>query len=119
MKKILRKLVDHFPSIASTYRNIRDSSHLHVEPKLTPMGFKFNGNIQMQNGSFEPEETFAVEKILNDVDIVINVGANIGYYCCVALKRHKYVLAFEPINLNLKYLLPTMLSNVFTGTKLN
>ena len=113
MKKLLRNFIDRFPKIASTYRYIRDSRHIHEEAKLTPMGFRFSGNMQMQDGRFEPEETLVVERILNDADIVINVGANIGYYCCIALKRKKYVLAFEPIILNLRYLLQNIKNNAF------
>jgi FkbM family methyltransferase len=114
IKNTLRIFIDSkFPKIASTFRYIRDSKLINEEAKLTKMGFKFSGNIQMQDGSFEQEETLAVEKILNDTDILINVGANIGYYCCIALKKNKYVLAFEPINLNLRYLLQNIQNNAF------
>ena len=75
------------------------------------MGFKLVGNKSMQNGQFEPEETQIVKQILPHVDIFINVGANIGYYCCIALSQEKYVIAFEPINLNLRYLLRNIKAN--------
>jgi len=42
---------------------------------------------------------------------LVNVGANTGYYCCLALDRNKYVIAFEPINLNVKYLLRNIKAN--------
>jgi len=93
------------------YRYLRDSAHVHEEPQETPLGFKFIGNRQMQDGEFEPEETRLVQALLPSVDIVINVGANIGYYCCIALRADKYVVAFEPMHLNLSYLLPNIRAN--------
>ncbi len=68
------------------------------------MGFKLIGSPAMEKGFFEPEETAIVNRILEKVDVVVNVGANVGYYCCLALKKGKYVVAFEPIGENLRYL---------------
>jgi tRNA G37 N-methylase Trm5 len=75
------------------------------------MGFKMVGNKSMQNGQFEPEETRIVEQILPYVDIAINVGANVGYYCLIALGQEKHVVAFEPMNANLRYLLRNIKAN--------
>lgn len=77
----------------------------------TPMGFKLSGNEAMQKGEFEPEETAIVKKIMPHTDIFINVGANIGYYCCIALSYGKPVVAFEPIHHNLQYLLRNVKAN--------
>lgn len=113
-KKIIRlakPIVERFPKLAMIYRSVRDSWQTYEEPKETPMGFKLVGNQSMQKGQFEPEETQIVKKIVSFVDVVINVGANIGYYCCIALSQRKYVIAFEPINLNLRYLLRNIKAN--------
>lgn len=75
------------------------------------MGFKLAGNPQMQEGRFEPEETQIVTHILPHVDVVVNVGANIGYYCAIALSKGKTVIAFEPMPLNLQYLYQNMRAN--------
>ncbi len=109
--KVVKPIVERFPKLAMAYRNIRDSWQINEEPQETPLGFKLVGNQQMQKGLFEPQETRIVEKIIKNVDIVINIGANIGYYCCIALKHKKYVVAFEPINLNLRYLLRNVKAN--------
>lgn len=115
MKRILiqfvKPLVEYFPRIAMTYRCIRDNWQLFKFPKNTPMGFKFMGNNFMQKGLFEPEETEIINKLLMKIDVFINVGANIGYYCCIALSKGKYVVAFEPISLNLTYLLKNVEAN--------
>lgn len=109
--RFVKPLIERFPKLAMTYRYVRDSWQIYEEPQETQMGFKLVGNQSMQSGWFEPEETQIVKQILPCVDIVINVGANIGYYCCIALSQGKYVVAFEPINLNLRYLLRNIKAN--------
>lgn len=109
--KLVKPLVEHFPRLAIAYRYARDNWQIHEEPQITPMGFKLNGNRAMQSGTFEPAETDIFGRIVSNVDVVINVGANIGYYCCIALSRGKNVIAFEPIHLNLRYLLRNIKAN--------
>jgi len=111
VKKMVKPLVERFPSIARKYRQIRDSRALFKEPKMSKLGFKFNGNEQMEQGLFEPIETDLIKSLFPKVDYVINVGANIGYYVCQALSSNKRVLAFEPIQTNLKYLMRNIKAN--------
>ena len=114
MKKIIqaiKPLVEKFPKIAWTYRLFRDNKVIIQNPKMTSLGFRFIGNKSMMNGLFEPSETEIVKKIFPKVDLFINVGANIGYYVCLALHNQKKVIAFEPIELNLKYLLKNIKAN--------
>jgi len=108
---VAKYLYSYLPKLARTYKYLKNSMHLYKEPQQTPMGFKLVGIQSMQNGQFEPEETKIVHKTLKYVDIVINVGANIGYYCCIALSHSKYVVAFEPINMNVNYLLKNIKAN--------
>jgi len=110
--RFAKPIVDRYPRMALFYRCLRDSWQTVGEPQETPMGFKLSSNYPMiQRGEFEPEETEIVKKILPQIDVVINVGANIGYYCCIALSYGKYVVAFEPISLNIKYLLRNVKAN--------
>lgn len=102
--KSFKPWVERFPALATTYRYLRDSRRLLEKPKITPLGFKLVGNRFMEEGLFEPVETELAKKLLQRADVFINVGANIGYYCCLALNYGKRVVAFEPIGLNLKYL---------------
>ena len=64
--------------------------------KFTKGGFKFIGPSNMISGDFEKEEVAFFNKALEESDIFINVGANIGYYVCAAIIKGKKVLAFEP-----------------------
>jgi FkbM family methyltransferase len=113
-----RSLFGRFPRIATLYRSVRDQMDFMEEPKATPWGFKLAGNASMAQGIFEPSETELVRNLLVDVDILVNVGANIGYYCCHALSMGKQVIAFEPIERNLRYLYKNIKFNGWSGAEI-
>lgn len=107
MNKVLslvKPLVEKFPRVSSIYRKMRDELLFLEEPAITPWGFKLAGNPSMASGTFEPEETKLIRELLSGVDVLVNVGANIGYYCCHALSMGKEVIAFEPMQSNIRYL---------------
>lgn len=107
----LRKSVEkRIHRMKRTYKYIKDNRILH-DPVETPLGFRLIGNQAMEQGFFEPEETKLVKKILQQVDIFINVGANVGYYCCIALQESMHTVAFEPIENNLRYLYRNIRAN--------
>ncbi len=110
MKRQIKQILNKSPKLSAFYRTIKENLHDDL-PIETPMGFKLAGNPLMQKGNFEPDETEIVKRILPNVDVMINIGANIGYYCCMALQNKKYVVAFEPIAENLKFLLRNIKAN--------
>ena len=113
---LARPFVQAFPRLATMYRGVRDQLD-SGEARVTPWGFLLAGNEAMEQGTFEPTETELVRKILGDVDVLVNVGANVGYYCCHALSMEKSVIAFEPIPRNLRYLCRNLQSNGWSGTE--
>ncbi len=111
MKKTIKSVIYYFPALALIYRNARDSlKQCHLSRK-TPWGFNFAGHKAMANGSFEPDETKVVRRLLTEVDVLVNAGANVGYYCCHALSMGKPVIAVEPNTRNLHYLLKNIQNN--------
>jgi FkbM family methyltransferase len=83
---------------------------------VTPFGFKLTTRAHrayalMRTGRFEPDEIRIFVKLLNVTDAFVDVGANIGYYCCLALQQNKSVLAIEPQLQNLDCLYQNLASN--------
>jgi hypothetical protein len=111
IRKLLRTTLEHFPVAAQFLRNNRDLLDQSAPAKMTPWGFTLSGHASMAEGTFEPEETKIVRKLLEEVDVLVNIGANVGYYCCHALSLGKSVIAVEPIARNLHYLLTNIRNN--------
>jgi len=65
----------------------------------------------MQAGTFEPEETALVQQYLHDAEVFVDVGANIGFYTCIARSSGKQVIAVEPLRRNLDYLYVNLAAN--------
>lgn len=83
---------------------------------VTPLGFKLTAGLhpayeQMRKGTFEPDETVLIARLLERVDRFIDVGANLGYYTCLALQRGCGVMAIEPQPRNLRSLYQNLISN--------
>jgi tRNA G37 N-methylase Trm5 len=80
---------------------------------MTRYGFKLVGNPAMQSGTFEPDETRFLESSLAKADTFVDIGANIGYFSCLARSLGKRVVAVEPLAENLDYLFRNLLLNGF------
>lgn len=111
IKNLIKSVVERFPALALFYRNSRDLLDQRHPPRKSPWGFTFAGHDAMAAGSFEPEETKVVRRLIADVDVLVNIGANVGYYCCHALSMGKPVIAVEPNTRNLHYLLKNIQNN--------
>lgn len=92
-------------------RAVRDALDQNQPILKSPWGFVLQGNLQMARGEFEPEETQLIRKLILETDVFVNVGANIGYYCCHAHSLGKRVIAVEPLARNVVYLLNNMVNN--------
>ena len=83
---------------------------------ITPLGFKFVSGFHpayqlMREGKFEIEETAIINRFLSQIDVFVDVGANLGYYTCLASKHGKHVIAFEPQQQNLRSLTNNLIVN--------
>lgn len=83
---------------------------------VTPLGFKLTSGLHpayelMRIGKFEVEETAIIAKLVPQVDVFIDIGANLGYYTCFALQMGKPVIAFEPQQQNLQCLFQNLTAN--------
>lgn len=108
----LKPLIERCPALAFAYRTLRDAWFFQRQrAELTPYGFRLMGNRAMQTGAFEQEETALIEKMLVDVDVFVDVGANIGFYTCLARSKGAYTIAVEPLTQNMDYLYANLYAN--------
>lgn len=116
-KKFMGKGIDkRFPFLVGFYKEIyaRFSSEGEVEIKI-PLSSKLFvskkdsglGLMLRAKGNFEPVQTKKFIKSIKKGDVVLDIGANIGYYSVLASKlvgKKGKVYAFEPDPRNLKLL---------------
>lgn len=114
MRHQIGQILDYLaPQTSARLRQVRDEGRLKSNHTTTPLGFRFRGNEAMQRGSFEPVETAIIQHLLQDADCFVNIGANIGYYCCLAMSKKVRTIAFEPLDINVQLLQSNLAANGF------
>ena len=112
-----RKMVDTcFPGVGQVYRTLRDQWISRAAPKPTPFGFLLAGNSSMAGGGFESDEAGEIavfSELIQGAVACLDVGANIGFYTCLAASLGKHVVAVEPLASNLKLLYANLVANDF------
>jgi len=115
----MRPYIEKIPMLAHCYRGIRHRLSFLIQPfEDTPFGFMLKGNHLMASGQFESAQTQLMSELMEDSDVFVDVGANIGYYTCHAAKKGKQVLAVEPLAENLDYLRENVRVNGFGGIEI-
>ena len=79
----------------------------------TPHGFMFGGPKAMETGVFEAEETAFLSALFASADMFVNIGANFGYYVCMANSAGVRAVAIEPVPLNAQLLQRNLAANGF------
>ncbi len=122
--RVLAHLLHRYRWSLSLLRDWRDNvfGERLVEGR-TPFGFNMvvrnhPANRQMLTGEFEKEESNIIRQNLDKADVFIDVGANIGFYSCMALQNKKHVIAIEPQPKNLKCLYRTIAINDWADSQL-
>lgn len=85
-----------------------------------PLGFKFAAGVhpayaQMRAGTFEPDETAIMSRVLPRADLFVDVGANLGYFTLLARKFGVPVIAIEPQPRNVQTLFANLAANGWTA----
>jgi FkbM family methyltransferase len=118
LRRILRNVVERRPSLAAAYRAMREEIYLlRMQPEPTPHGFLLAGDASMRNGSFEPVETELLREMIARSDCFIDVGANVGFYTCLARSLGRPAISFEPLERNLRVLYRNLEANGWTDAE--
>jgi FkbM family methyltransferase len=83
----------------------------------TQYGFRMAGNAAITSGAFEAEEVELLRKLLPQHDRLVDVGANIGFYSCLARQMSKPVVAVEPLAENVTLLMSNLCVNGWDDTE--
>ena len=75
--------------------------------------FKYIGNSNIKDDKYEVEVKELFLKLIQKTDNFINVGANYGFYCCLALSKDIKTSAFEPVYTNLRILFYKRKCNIY------
>lgn len=94
------------------YRTLREEWRFSkMQFTDTPFGYRFAGTADMIAGTFEAEERLLLQRYLADADVFVDIGANVGYFTCLACSMGKRVIAVEPLSSNLRYLYENLQAN--------
>jgi len=106
-----RKAVDTFaPPLGRSYRVLRDATSRRRAIQ-TPYGFTLAGDPAIAAAGWEDAEIAAFLSLLESHDVVVDIGANVGIYSCLAASRGKQTVAIEPLRRNLNYLYRNLWDN--------
>src|SRR5271169_5306024 len=108
-----RKAVDTYaPSFGRQYRLLRDATNRRRSIR-TKYGFTLAGDPSMVNYECENNEIEVFLELMETHDIVLDIGANVGLYSCLAASYGKPTIAFEPSSRNLTFLYRNLWDNRF------
>ncbi len=109
MKKIIKKyLYKYFRNIYFSldyYLNLKKINGLKLHNfEIKNINFSMYSTENFTNPSWQKKETEIIINLLKNNEIFLNLGANIGYYVCLASKFKIKIIAVEPDYFNLKVL---------------
>ena len=106
-----RKTIDTYvPFLGRYYRLLRDAASRR-KSFHTKFGFTLAGDPAMAKDSWETDETEIFLELIETHHTVIDIGANVGFYSCLAASHGKHTVAFEPSSRNLAFLYRNLWEN--------
>jgi FkbM family methyltransferase len=93
-----KRAIDHnVPFVARVYRRARDWKYYHsMESYQTSFGFHLVGDPGLDESRIGSFEVACFQSALAEADVLIDIGANVGLFSCLAAQCGVPVLAIEP-----------------------
>ncbi|MGA7340507.1 MAG: FkbM family methyltransferase [Terracidiphilus sp.] len=119
-----RKPVDKFaPSLARLYRFLRErtsyrTSVQNARSLPTKYGFSVAGAPHMAQDGWEDKEIELLLELMESHETFLDIGANVGFYSCLAASRGKHTVAVEPSSRNLTFLYRNLWDNHFPNVEI-
>ena len=133
MLYFIKNNLRRYPYIRKAWNSLQWKKHIYSDwlytyifkktiQSDTPFGFKmiarnYIANRMMTEGTFETEEVELIKNNILNSDVFVDVGANIGFYTCIACSLGKYVVAIEPQPQNLYCLYANLNNNNWPDTE--
>ena len=96
------------------YRLLRDvNEYDSAQIQSMQYGFELRSYRNFDFSKFEMDEANLILHHLKSTDLFIDIGANIGFYTCLACANDKDVISFEPSHNNSRFFLDNIKRNNF------
>lgn len=116
--QVLRARLRKVPLVAYWYHRMRGAlMPFGAGMSETPFGFRMAGHAQMQAGSFETDEIALMRALLAERELLVDIGANVGLYTCLARSLGRRAVAVEPHPANLRLLRANLAANGWSDTE--
>lgn len=127
MREFLRNYFDkHFPVVSRYYRKRRDRRlRKKIKPYRSSFGFIIQGDMSQhfKDGNADQARMQSSEidnflSVMNEVSVVVDIGANIGIFTMLAMNAKKRVICVEPGAQNFRNLINNLHINEFKGAEI-
>jgi FkbM family methyltransferase len=102
---------------------LRHSRHARARAALplvrTAWGFEFAGAVPDTTEADEAAHVRALSRLIDAADVFVDVGANVGFFTCLARARGKAVIAVEPFPLNITSISRNLAANGWTDVEVH
>lgn len=102
--KRLRRVIDVIPPVARSYRTMRDATR-RLPTYETLFGFAITADPGIDTSRQASGEANLFLDAAKAADVVVDVGANVGFFTLLAATNHVAVVAVEPNAANVEILL--------------
>lgn len=116
----VRRLERWLPGLAGMLRRHRAARFRSRTPLIsTPWGFQFAGAVPDVRDPAEAEHVRTMERLIASSEVFVDVGANVGFFSCLARVRGAIAIAVEPFAFNADSIERNLAANRWSDVELH